>query len=216
MVQIEQAGGKLLTPGTLNTFSNSYSTGTGSFNIGPNHPLRAFSDSQSAGVAPGQLAPSGEPSESVSLTPLGDRLAKATLDAAADNTNLKKRECYHYVKEGLASEGIELTGDKAYQAANQLARNPRFREAKVTRDQLADLPAGAVVVWNKNLKAKHPAGHISVALGDGREVSDRVRPQVQNYRSQYRVFEPVGGPAESTLMASDHKPTPGPDGSIVL
>ncbi|MFN8611540.1 MAG: hypothetical protein U0931_28600 [Vulcanimicrobiota bacterium] len=145
------------------------------------------------------------PGDSVSLSGLGPRLAQSTLEAAAGNTNLRRQRCYHFVKEGLAAEGIELTGKPAYLAANQLARNPHFTEVRVPRDELSELPAGAVVVWNRNRQANHPNGHISVALGDGREVSDRIRPQVTNYRSQYRVFLPEG----ATLVARSGNPTAG-------
>ncbi|MBS2035190.1 hypothetical protein JST97_09375 [bacterium] len=145
----------------------------------------------------GDAGPVSEPGDSVSLSGLGPRLAQSTLEAAACNQDLSRQRCYHFVKEGLAAEGIELTGKPAYLAANQLARNPHFQEVRVPRDELADLPAGAVVVWNRNVKAGHRNGHISVALGDGREVSDRIRPQVTNYRSQYRVFLPEG----ATLVA---------------
>lgn len=142
------------------------------------------------------------PKDGVTLSPLGNRLAQSTLDAAAGNTNLKKKRCFHFVKEGLAAEGIQLDGAKAYQAAAQLAKNPKFNEVKVARNQLSELPAGAVVVWNKNPKAKHPHGHISVALGDGREVSDRIRPQTESYRSTFRVFLPEGA-APPVMVAKD-------------
>lgn len=154
-------------------------------------------------VAPS--APPDAPGDRVDVTPLGPRLAQSTLEAAAGNDDLNRQRCYHFVKEGLAEEGINLTGKPAYLAANQLARDPRFEEVRVTRDQLPDLPAGAVVVWNRNLKANHPSGHISVALGDGREVSDRIRPQVTAYRSQFRVFLPEGTSLD-TVVASNGAP----------
>jgi hypothetical protein len=141
------------------------------------------------------------------LTPLGDRLVYSTKEAASHKQG-KKKECYHYVKQGLAAEGINLDGRQAYKAAPQLARDPHFREVKIPRDDLERLPAGAVVVWNRNPKAGHLSGHISVAMGDGNEVSDRIRPQVTNYRSQYRVFLPVEGQGGAMMVAGNRGDDP--------
>jgi hypothetical protein len=160
--------------------------------------------------------PVAAPGDNVTLSGLGPRLAQSTLDAAAGNTNLRRQRCFHFVKEGLAAEGIELTGKPAYLAANQLARNPHFSEVRVSRDQLPELPAGAVVVWNRNRAAHHPNGHISVALGDGREVSDRIRPQTTAYRSQFRVFLPEGTSLD-TMVAHNGNAQPAslPEGGVV-
>ena len=153
-------------------------------------------------------APLGDPTDQVSLSGLGPRLAQSTLEAASDNDNLARFRCFRFVKEGLSSEGIDLTGGHAYMAADQLANSPRFDEVQVSRDQLPDLPAGAVVVWNRNTRANHPSGHISVSLGDGREVSDRVRPQTTAYRSTFRVFLPEGTSLETTVADSQPRALP--------
>ena len=57
--------------------------------------------------------------------------------------------------------------------------------------ELGDLPPGAVVVWGRT--AASPDGHISVALGDGREASDHIDQQRTHLRgyTNYRVFFPV-------------------------
>ena len=86
--QIEH-GGPQLTPGPVNSLSSPFLTVGNTFNIGPNSPLRAFSKAQSAGLASGSEIAQTDPAESVPLTPLGHRLAHATLQAAADNKNLK-------------------------------------------------------------------------------------------------------------------------------
>lgn len=96
--------------------------------------------------------------------------------------------CYRGVKHHLRQIGVNLTGGSAYQAADQLARTGRFREVQVPREQLRSLPAGAVVVWNRGNGRRH--GHISIAMGDGREASDRIRRQITNYPNSYRVFLP--------------------------
>ncbi|MCA9552485.1 MAG: single-stranded DNA-binding protein [Myxococcales bacterium] len=49
-----------------------------------------------------------------------------------------------------------------------------------------------IVVWGKT--AASPHGHISVALGDGREASDHIQSQITSLRgaTNYRVFIPQG------------------------
>ena len=74
-------------------------------------------------------------------------------------------------------------------AADQLAaRKDRFRE--VPANDLAKLPAGAVVVWGKGSSR---SGHISIALGDGREASDHMGAQMRSHYggAPARVFVPI-------------------------
>jgi hypothetical protein len=102
------------------------------------------------------------------------------------------------VKSHLARVGVNLTGCSAYQAADQLARNPRFTEVRVSRQQLRSLPAGAVVVWDRD-PSNHSSGggkqhgHISISDGQGHEYSDKPRNQMTNYGPRYRVFVPRDG-----------------------
>lgn len=156
--------------------------------------LRTNSVDSTAATSPAPVAvetiATSDPGDSVKLSSLGDRLAQSTLNEAATNRNLGKSRCYHFVKRGLAQEGVNLEGKHAYLAANQLAKNDQFSEVKVKPSELSSLPAGAVVVWNKG--GKHKSGHISVALGDGREISDRIRPQTEGYGTAVRVFLPQG------------------------
>lgn len=106
--------------------------------------------------------------------------------------------CYRGVKHHLRQVGVNLQGGSAYQAADQLARNPRFREVRVSRDQLRSLPAGAVVVWDRDPSNRGKGGklhgHISIADGNGREFSDKPRAQMTNYGPRYRVFIPRDTP----------------------
>jgi hypothetical protein len=97
--------------------------------------------------------------------------------------------CYRGVKHHLRNVGVNLSGGSAYQAAGQLANRPdRFKEVSVSRAQLKQLPPGAVVVWNRSPGKPH--GHISIATGDGREASDKIRNQITNRPASYRVFIP--------------------------
>lgn len=101
--------------------------------------------------------------------------------------------CYAGVADALAAQGVTVTGGSAYMAANQLAGMPnKFQEIQVSPSELKNLPRGAVVVWGKTGASPH--GHISVALGDGREASDHIQTQMSSLRgaTNYRVFLPKG------------------------
>ena len=75
-------------------------------------------------------------------------------------------------------------------AADQLAANPAFKEVAVPASQLASLPAGAIVVWGKGTSE---SGHISIANGQGYEISDHISPQMLAHYGggAARVFVPV-------------------------
>lgn len=118
----------------------------------------------------------------------GAQLARDAQRIASSGIAGRGRNCYRGVKYAMARQGVNLTGVPAYTAAGQLARNGNFRETRVSRDQLSRLPAGATVVWAPH--GKHKNGHVSIALGNGREASDVLRNQITNYGSSFRVFLP--------------------------
>lgn len=113
--------------------------------------------------------------------------------------------CYQGVKQVLndLQPPISLSGGSAYQAAAQLRNNyaDRFQSIQTldpnsaqTKAYLRSLPAGAIVVWDRNesasLRRQNPHngyshGHISVALGGGQEYSDRYRNQITNNDGRY-------------------------------
>ena len=100
-------------------------------------------------------------------------------------------KCYSAVADAVDStHGRFLSGNSAYQAANQFASHPGFKEHKVAASQLPQLPAGSVVVWGQT--AASPHGHISISSGTGQEISDHVEPQRTNLRGydNFRVFMP--------------------------
>ncbi len=116
----------------------------------------------------------------------GEAIAEEAESVAGKTNTVGK--CYRGVKNSLKKFGVNLEGGSAYQAASQLADNDNFKEVKVDRDELKELPAGAVVVWDKSAGKQH--GHISIALGDGREASDHIQQQMTS-RPKYRVFLPT-------------------------
>lgn len=82
--------------------------------------------------------------------------------------NSDGRHCYRGTKNILNKYGISLTGDHAYEAAEQLRKIPEFTEIKCDYSMLGYLPGGTVVVQGKGTTA---SGHIFV-IGEqnGRKV----------------------------------------------
>ena len=87
--------------------------------------------------------------------------------------------------------GDQISRGDAYLQADKLAKNKDFREVRVDANNLGNLPPGAIVVWGKT--SKSPYGHISIATGDGQEISDHKSKQLTNLRgdTECRVFIPV-------------------------
>ena len=106
---------------------------------------------------------------------MGGRIASAAYAIASARNTVG--HCY-----AAAADAIEsvispfLYGASAYMAADQLERHSRFTE--VSTSELARLPAGAIVVWARGY-TEH--GHISIALGDGREASDHLAQQMTSH-----------------------------------
>ncbi len=136
------------------------------------------------GIAPGNL--SGHSSGSTFSTmnaQKGQRMAQF----AEANTSGGTGWCYRHVAQAVHSVYDPfLWGEHAYMAADQLASSPHFVE---TTASLEKLPAGAVVVWEQG---DSPSGHISIARGDGMEISDHVARQMTRHYGggSPRVFLP--------------------------
>ena len=123
-------------------------------------------------------------------TAKGKSLASKSSSIAKSRNTVGK--CYAAVADAIdATVARFLYGNSAYQAADQLAKRSEFKEIKGLKgSDLPKLPAGAVVVWRKTSASPH--GHISVALGGGKEASDHVANQMTSLRgdSGFRVFMP--------------------------
>lgn len=89
--------------------------------------------------------------------------------------------------------GKRLSYNSAYQAIPELqsgsGMGAHFKEVSVSRDELTSLPPGAIVVWEPN--NGNPHGHISIALGDGRESSDHITKQMTGRNANFHVFIPI-------------------------
>jgi peptidoglycan hydrolase-like protein with peptidoglycan-binding domain len=132
-------------------------------------------------------------------TAFGNRVGDAAERAARQLNSVGR--CALGVNNALESLGVMGRGH-AYQKAEQLERNPRFREVNLSASDLPNLPRGAVIVWGRS--ASKPYGHVAVALGDGREASDHIQRQITGGRygtdygngpdpqgRQFRVFLPA-------------------------
>lgn len=96
--------------------------------------------------------------------------------------------CLKGVNDAMQAMGLPVHREAAaWMAVDDFQKNPKFKEVKVSKDQLKSLPAGAVVIWDKG--SGLPYGHISVALGDGREASSKVRNQLM-LNTNFHVFLP--------------------------
>lgn len=62
-------------------------------------------------------------------------------------------------------------------AASQFAARPQ-QFTEISPGGMSSLPAGAIVVWAKGTRR---SGHISIALGDGREASDHVTSKMTRH-----------------------------------
>ncbi len=119
----------------------------------------------------------------------GNAFGRRLAQDAASHANGPGGWCFRWVRQALERNGVRgVGGASAYMAADQLAKNPKFREVSIPPRQFKRLPPGAVVVWDKG--NGNPHGHISIALGDGREASDKIRPQTTTHGTRARVFLP--------------------------
>ena len=133
-------------------------------------------------------AASSAPTADVGSLQGGSSFGKKLAVDAERNANGPGGYCFKWVSQALRRHGVQTSGASAYMAADQLAKNDKFKEVRVSPKDFKKLPPGAVVVWNKG--PGHPHGHISIALGDGREASDKIRNQITNYGTSARVFIP--------------------------
>lgn len=166
---------------------------TGQFGPTTLAALETAEQARSAPAAAAASRPTAAPvAPKLTVTPTGRKLADTALREARSRGTTGW--CYSAVAESIAraTRGrVNLYGKSAYMAAPQLARSPMFDEISIrSRNDLTKLPAGSVVVWGKG-RSKH--GHISVALGNGKEASDHITRQMTAHYGggKPRVFVPI-------------------------
>lgn len=162
--------------------------GSPGFNSGGSPSVGGSSGGGGGGGAfntPGGVA--ADPSQFQGGTEMSRRLAAAALRESTDGDS-NGGWCARDVGEALRAVGLGVARGDAWTKAAVLAGDPRFRELKVAPNEIDKLPPGAIIVWDKGPGL--PYGHISIALGDGREASDLLKKQM-HLKTSYRVFLPI-------------------------
>ncbi|MFN8608135.1 MAG: hypothetical protein U0931_11430 [Vulcanimicrobiota bacterium] len=156
---------------------------------GLSSPISSGAGSSAGGSSAAQTASSSAPStdlKNVQGTDFGKKLA-AQAEKTANQINTPGL-CLKGVNDAMQAMGLPVHREAAaWMAVDDFQKNPHFKEVKVSKDQLKSLPPGAVVIWDKG--AGLPYGHISVALGNGREASSKVRNQLL-LNTNFHVFLP--------------------------
>ncbi len=124
-------------------------------------------------------------------TQMGKKLAEAVVSSINANGSTTGW-CLRGVNRAMSKVyGYGFSFGSAYQALGALQSDSNFVEITSqypNKSDLKNLPAGAIVVWGNN--SAHPHGHISIALGDGREASDHIANQYTNSGNGYHIFMP--------------------------
>ena len=117
----------------------------------------------------------------------GMKLAKAAMNSAVGFIG----KCCTYVKNAIAKCGLgAYVSGHAYSMVSIMRKNKKFKEINPAGVNVRNLPAGAVVVYGKGVAGYSSTyGHVEIATGDGRCVSDGV---TRNPRSNpTAIFIPV-------------------------
>ena len=118
----------------------------------------------------------------------GQKLAKDMANHSDGFTG----HCSRYVREGLQRTGL-YNGHtaSAYQMGGILAKNKNFQEVSPNSVNLKNLPAGCILVYDKNTKKySNEHGHIEVTLGDGTACSDGRTRNIYSTNNM-RIFVPT-------------------------
>lgn len=181
-------GGGAMAPGFAGFGGSSAAPGVGSFLGGsPAHSGGGASHAGSSSHRPAQASSAPSTANLASGgTDFGKKLA-AQAEKTARRINTPGL-CLKGVNDTMEAMGLPVQREaSAYMALDNFRNNKRFQEVKVSKDKLSSLPPGAVVIWNKGPGLPH--GHISVALGGGREASSTVRNQLK-LSTSFHVFLP--------------------------
>lgn len=128
-------------------------------------------------------------------TEFGLQIAQSSL-TEAQNRNTTGW-CYAGVSSALSRVGISIGGPSAFCAVDELDskyadRFTKFTSEDISKDQLKQLPAGAIVVYGSGSGyggGYH--GHIYVSQGNGQETSDHVaNVYPEGYGNEYYVYFP--------------------------
>ncbi|MBR1753933.1 hypothetical protein IJ732_03775 [bacterium] len=127
---------------------------------------------------------------------LSEKLAKQSLKESAGRTK-STGWCAKAVNDALEKAGLADKNSTRCASAYMLERvfdnNSSFKRVNVSRDELKNLPAGCIVVWQNGYGfgtdfAKH--GHVVITQGNGKATSDYVQ-NMKDYGTEFAVFVPV-------------------------
>ena len=116
----------------------------------------------------------------------GARLSNYALNNSVGFTGY----CAKYVKNAIAATGLGsyVNGD-AWEMTSILRRNRNFREISPRGIDVNNLPAGCIVIYDRNTNGFGQYGHVEIATGDGRGVSDGITRRLK--RNPSAIFIPV-------------------------
>lgn len=128
----------------------------------------------------------------------GEALAQRALDGLPAKTS--EPLCAKYVKEAVRDTGLGpyINGNGEY-CKYIFRANPNFKEVHLKADELAELPAGCIIVYDayepctdKKGKTKKICedGHVLITLGNGKGCSDRIEDDILKSDRLY-TFIPV-------------------------
>lgn len=117
----------------------------------------------------------------------GERLAKVALSRSVGWTGY----CAAYVKSDIQAAGLgPYKYGHAYQMSKILRKNSNFKEISPEEVDVAKLPAGCVLVYNKGVEGySNKYGHTEITTGDGRAVSDGITKNL--HKKPSAIFIPV-------------------------
>ena len=115
----------------------------------------------------------------------GKRLAELALK----NSDEFHNQCSTHVNNAISEANLgDNTNCDANQMFDQMRSNPNFKEIPATTDTTS-LKAGTVLIYDKGVSGYGDWGHIEIALGDGRAVSDGITEKIKPNPSA--LFIPV-------------------------
>lgn len=124
---------------------------------------------------------------------MGNKLAETASQHQSGGVGL----CLKYVREDLEKLGITSSGlgASACESADKLVKNNRFSQVSVAKSDLANLPAGCLVIFDRGDSSGLSSmyGHILITDGKGNGISDHsenLRDTVGKYSDSYVVLVP--------------------------
>ncbi len=117
----------------------------------------------------------------------GIRLARTARDAAVGFIGY----CARYVKTAIDKCGLgKYESGNACDMVYIMRRNKKFKEINPSGVNVKSLPAGAVVVYGKGVAGYSSSyGHVEIATGNGRAISDGITRNPRN--NPTAIFIPV-------------------------